>query len=265
MSALLKLERDFLGCMLDNRLDMAGQVVGTERAGAEERVKVYVDGYRLRLLEVLQDNFTGLHTLLGDEAFDQLGRAYIDAHPSTHPSVRWFSQYLADFLRMTPPYDAQPYLAEMAAFEWTQGLVFDAADAPTTDIQALAAVAPDAWAGLRFQLHPTVRFLTLEWNVPGALQVLEAGEAPELRQADAPACWLLWRKDLLTHWRSLDEDEAWALDAVQKGKNFGELCEDLCRWHESSAVAMQAASFLKRWLTDGCIAHIDTPSLRGHA
>lgn len=257
MGALFKLERDFLGCMLEDRLDMAGQVVGTARAGAEERVKVYVDGYRLRLLEVLQDNFSGLYALLGDEDFDRLGRAYIDAHPSTHPSVRWFSQHLADFLRRTPPYDAQPYLAEMAAFEWAQGLVFDAADAPAADAQVLAAVAPDAWAGLRFRLHPSVRVLSLEWNIPAAWQVLEADEAPELRQGDAPATWLLWRKDLQTHWRSLDEGEIWALHAAREGKGFGEICEGLCRWHESSEVAMQAASYLKRWLTDGLITHID--------
>lgn len=256
MGALIKLERDFLGCMLEDRLDMAGQVVSTARAGAEERVKIYVEGYRLRLLEVLQDNFTGLHALLGDEDFDHLGRAYIDAHPSTHPSVRWFSQHLARFLQSTPPYDAQPYLAEMAAFEWTQGLVFDAIDAPVAGVQALAAVAPDAWAGLRFQLHPTVHLLTLEWNIPVAWQVLDAGEAPELRQADAPATWLLWRADLLTHWRSLGEDEVWALNAVVEGKSFGELCEGLCQWHDPSGIAMQAAGFLKRWLTDGLLTAV---------
>lgn len=259
MSALLKLEKDFLGCMLEDRLDMAGQVVSTARAGAEERVKVYVDGYRLRLLEVLEDNFTGLHALMGGEEFDRLGRAYIDAHPSTHPSVRWFSRHLADFLRGTPPYGSQPYLAEMAAFEWAQGLVFDAQDAPVAGIQTLTTVAPDAWADLRFILHPSVRFLVLEWNIPAAWQVLEAGEAPELRQAEAPATWLLWRADLLTHWRSLEADEAWALEAVQAGKNFGELCEGLCRWHESAGTAMQAASLLKRWLNDCLITHVDSP------
>src|SRR5579871_673370 len=112
--------------MLQNRFDMQGQVVSNARAGAEERVRVYVEGYRLRLLEVLGDNYTGLHSLLGDEQFDEMGRAYIDAHPSTHPSVRWFSRHLEIFLKDTSPYDEHPYLAEMAAFEWAQGLVFDA-------------------------------------------------------------------------------------------------------------------------------------------
>lgn len=256
MKALLGLEQDFQQCMLKNDLDMQGQVVSTPQASAAERVKVYVEAYRLRLLEVLQDNYTGLHGLLGDEQFDQMGRAYIDAHPSTHPSVRWFSRHLEDFLRRSGPYSEHPYLAEMAAFEWAQGLVFDAADDSIAGLEALATVPPEAWAGLNFTLHPAVQRLSLDWNMPQVWQTLEAGEAPELQKGEMPSPWLLWRAELLTHWRSLNEDEAWALDAVGEGRNFGELCEGLCQWHEASDVAMQAASFLKRWLTDGLITEV---------
>lgn len=257
-SALLKLEQSFQDCMLKNDLDMRGQVVGTARADAAERVRVYVEAYRLRLLEVLEDNYTGLHGLLGDEQFEQMGRAYIDAHPSTHPSVRWFSRHLEDFLGRTKPYAEHPYLAEMAAFEWAQGLTFDAADDPVAGLESMANVAPEAWAGLRFTLHPAVRRLALRWNMPQVWQALEAGETPELEQSEAPVSWLLWRADLLTHWRSLGEDEAWALDAVGEDSNFGELCEGLCQWHDPAAVAMQAAGFLKRWLTDGLLTAVRT-------
>ena len=256
MSALQKLELDFQDCMLRHNLDMQGQVVSTARADAAERVRVYVEAYRLRLLEVLQDNYTGLHGLLGDEQFDQMGRAYIDAHPSTHPSVRWFSRHLESFLKRAEPYGEHPYLAEMAAFEWAQGLVFDAADQPIAGLESLASVPPDAWAGLRFALHAAVQRLDMHWNVAQVWQALEAGETPELERSDAPLPWLLWRAELLSHWRSLNADEAWALDAVREGRNFGELCEGLCQWHEPSTVAMQAASFLKRWLTDGLITAV---------
>ncbi|HEV2333285.1 MAG TPA: DNA-binding domain-containing protein [Gammaproteobacteria bacterium] len=258
MEALRQLEGDFQDCLLRDSLDMRGQVVGDALAGAEERVRVYVEAYRLRLLEVLQDNYTGLHALVGDAEFDRLGRAYIDAHPSTHPSVRWFSRHLEGFLRDTAPYSDHPYLAEMAAFEWAQGQVFDAADEAAAGLDALAAVAPAAWARLRFSLHPAMRLLALHWNVPQAWQALEAGAAPELQSSETAASWLLWRADLMSHWRSLGEDEAWALEALREGRNFGELCEGLCRWHAPEAVALQAAGFLKRWLTDGLISAVHT-------
>ena len=259
MSALRKLEQDFQRCMLDNSLEMAGQVVGDGRASAEERVQVYVEGYRLRLMEVLEDNFDGLHGLVGDEEFDRLGRAYIDVHPSSHPSVRWFSQHLPGFLRGTEPYAAHPYLAEMAEFEWTQGCVFDAADDAAIGMEVFAALPPEAWAGARFTLRTAVRRLDLHWNIPAVWQALAAGETPpELVSGERPQGWVLWRQDFDTHWRSLGEDEAWALDAVREGNSFAVLCEGLCRWHAESAVALQAASLLKRWLADGLVAAVLT-------
>lgn len=253
MDTLFDLERAFQGCVLHGQPDMRGQVVGDARASADERIQVYVAAYRLRLLEVLQDNFTGLHALLGDEQFDSMGRAYLDAFPSTHPSVRRFGQHLEDFLRATAPYGEHPYLAEMAAFEWAQGLVFDAADEPQAGLDAVAALAPDAWAGLRFGLHAAVRQIAVRWNIPQTWQALEAGEPPDLRLGDTPAHWLLWRADLMSHWRSLGDDESWALQAVRDGQTFGEVCAGLCRWHAPQAAALQAASLLKRWLTDGLI------------
>ena len=256
MSALLKLDQDLKACVLGNTLDMQGQVVGNLQASAEDRVHVYVEGYRLRLLEVLQDNFPGLHGLLGDGQVDTLGRAYIDAHPSTHPSVRWFSRQLPAFLRSTDPYAAHPYLAEMAAFEWAQGLAFDAADADPLDMQALTTVPPESWGEVRFSLHPSLQRLDLDWNMPKLWQALDAEQSPpEPARANALA-WLIWRQELTTRWRSLSADEAWMLDAAQEGKSFGELCEGLCRWHAPEAVAMQAASYLKSWLNDGLVTNI---------
>jgi hypothetical protein len=256
MSALLKLENDFKDCVLGSTLDMQGQVVGNAKAAADERIHVYVEGYRLRLLEVLQDNFTGLHGLLGDEQFDAMGRAYIDAHPSTHPSVRWFSQHLPEFLRRNEPYSAHPYLAEMAVFEWAQGLAFDAADAEPLDMQALAAVPPESWGQVRFGFHPSLQRLDLDWNVPKIWQALEAEQTPPEPVSTQAVAWLLWRQDLTTRWRSLSADETWMLDAAREGSNFGELCEGLCQWHAPDAVSMQAASYLKLWLNDGFITSV---------
>jgi hypothetical protein len=172
--------------------------------------------------------------------------------------VRWFSQHLPAFLRGTDPYAAHAHLAEMASFEWAQSLTFDAADAVSLDMQALAAVPPESWGQVRFGLHPSVRRLDLDWNVPKIWQALDAEETPPEPEATGSLSWLLWRQDLNTHWRSLTADEAWMLDAAREGVSFGGLCEGLCQWHAPEAVAMQAASYLKLWLNDGLIAKIDT-------
>ena len=64
----------------------------------EPGLAVYRNAYSARLLAALNDNYTVLARAMGDEDFERLGRAYIDAHPSRHPSIRWFGHELAAFM-----------------------------------------------------------------------------------------------------------------------------------------------------------------------
>lgn len=258
MSSLLRLQEDFQSYLLSYDGDMEEYVVGTRQASAAERLEVYAQAYRLRLLEALGKDFPALKTLLGEEAFDAMGRAYIDAYPSHHPSVRWFGRHLVEFLCDTAHYNTQPVLAEMAAFEWTQSDVFDSAEAAVITIEDLGATRPECWAAMRLERHPTVRRLDLTWNVPVLWRAIDKNEKPpQPQRAEVPVAWVLWRKDLKIFWRSLEVDEAWAIDACPQGYTFGEICEGLCEWIDEVHTPLRAASLIKQWISDGMIARID--------
>lgn len=254
---LARLQEDFQSYLLLHDPRMTEQVIGTVKASAGERLTIYSNAYRLRLLEALETDFLTLHSLVGDAEFDRLGRAYIEAHPSEHPSLRWFGRNMSVFLREIPPYAAQPVLAEIAAFEWAQGEVFDVEDKASIDIEQIGALAPDAWPIMRLTFHPSVRRMALDWNTVAIWSAIDKQESPPAPERTAsPILWLLWRSDLRIHWRSLGADEAWAIDAGFEGGNFGEICAGLCNWVEESSVAFHAAGMLKRWVVDGLIARV---------
>ena len=121
----------------------------------------------------------------------------------------------------------------------------------------VADVAPEDWGRVKFQFHPSMQRLDLQSNMPKFWQALTAEEEPPAISSEEPMAWLVWRKELDTHWRSLAEDEAVMLDAAQQGATFGELCESLCQWHAPEGVAMQAASYLKLWLSDGLVTGLE--------
>ncbi|MGH6630496.1 MAG: DNA-binding domain-containing protein, partial [Burkholderiales bacterium] len=226
-------------------------IVETVHAGAEERLKVYTSAYRLRLLEVLGKDYPALHTLVGDAEFQRVGRAYLDAHPSDTPSVRWFGRHLAAFLRAHPPLSRRPVLAEMAEFEWGQGEAFDAPDAAPLSIEHVTTIPADRWAHMRLVAHPSLRRLDLVWNVPVLWKAFdEKRKAPKPRADAARVAWALWRSGLVVRWRSLAPDEAAALDAMAAGKTFADICEQIGEWIAPDEVASHAASLLKRWLVD---------------
>ena len=57
-------------------------LAGTATVSAGRRFEVYAGAYRLRLTEALKANHPVLHQALGDEQFDRLALAYLEAHPS---------------------------------------------------------------------------------------------------------------------------------------------------------------------------------------
>lgn len=256
---LQTLQRDFQAALTAGAPAFMTQVVDTPEAGGAQRLDIYARAYRLRLLDALTGDYPKLGTLLGDAQFEALGHAYIDAHPSRHPSLRWLGRHLSAFLAATPPWSTRPVLAEVAAFEWAQGEVFDASDAAVASPDDIATLPPAAWANLRLQTHPAVRRLDLHWNAPPVWRALDNGdEPPPLNRSDTPQAWLLWRRELDIHWRSVDKDESLAIDAWRNGASFAELCEILCERTDSDRVAVRAASLLKGWLTDGLVTALLT-------
>ena len=251
---LAELQRRFQEYVRERGGDVASLVVADDRADAGQRMDVYFHAYRLRLVEVLASDYPALATMAGADELDRIGRAYIDAHPSEHPSVRWFGRRLAAFLRVHEP--QRPLYAELAAFEWAQGEAFDARDTPGLALEEVGRIPPDQWPDMRFTPQPSLHRLDLEWNAPTIVQAVDDGRAPPEPVRGPSTAWLLWRRDLIVRWRSLTADEAVAIDAVRGGAPFGEVCELLCEHVDPDSAGMHAASLLKRWLADGLLAGV---------
>jgi len=254
MTRLAHLQSDFQSFLLRAAASLEAHVVGTERVGVATRLSIYAEAYRLRLIEALQSNYPVLAKLLGEADFETLGTEYVRAHDSPFFSIRYYGDRLAEFLARDPEYTSAPILAELARWEWAMTEVFDAADAAPIDCDALARVAPDAWAQLRFGWHPAVRRLDLVWNAPQIWKAVSADTArPEASLQSDPVQWLVWRQELSTYFRSLAPAEAALLDAARSGQSFGELCVLLCEYGEEQQASARAATFLREWLGSGLI------------
>jgi hypothetical protein len=259
MSELRELQSDFQAYVLGAPNTAATRVVDAGRLSADERLQVYADAYRLRLIEALETDFIALRAFLGEDAFNALARAYIDASPSTHYSLRYFGTGFAGFLARTSPYAATPVLAELAAFDWALTNAFDATDDPVLAVDDLATIAPQNWPTLRFHAHSSVARLDLQWNAPAIWCAADSGDtlpAPERAETSIP--WVIWRQDLSTYFRSLDAHEAYALDALKRGDTFAEICEGLCEWIEPEEAAATAAGLMRQWVADGMLSEFSS-------
>jgi hypothetical protein len=252
--------------------DLQGRLAAAIRDGADAEgllagdwalgLAAYRHAYHARLAEALADNYTVLARALGDEGFDALAQAYIAAHPSRHPSIRWFGHALADFMAGAGE-DLVPHagLVDIARMDWALRGAFDAAEAPTLDPASLAALDPDAWAGLVLHLHPSVRRAGLAHAIEPAWRALREWEPesgapqPELDEPVPHEHGLLaWRQDGETRWRSLEPLEAALLDEVEAGRPFAQLCERAAaQLGDAEAAAPAVIAALQRWLAEGLL------------
>ena len=255
---LRQLQRDLQRHLLGESSPIADAIVDAPPLAVADRLGIYRNAYRARLIEALGDTYPVLHAVLGDEVFVALGEEFVAAHPSVHRSIRWYGAELSEFLKQCPPYGEQPILAELALLEWTLAEVFDAADAEPKPRAAFSAVDASAWPDLHFEFHPSLRRLHLQWNTTAVWQAMSHDETPpDPLCAEHPAPWLLWRQNLQNYFRSMPADEAAALDAALRGGNFGEICESLAEWLPDDEIPLRAASLLGTWADSGIIVGIN--------
>ena len=256
VGSLGDLQRAFQDYLLASGDSFRTAVRDTRKADRITLLDVYRDGYALRLIEALSSDYPGLMAMAGPADFDHMARAYIAANPSRHPSIRWYGKGVADFLGATPPYDRSPAAAEMARFEWALGEAFDSPDATPVTADALMALPPEAWETLSFTALPSLRRLTLAFDVPQAWQrrdEVEPGNL-EVERAAMPVRWAIWRPELVSNYRSLEEDDAVLLDALADGRPFPELCEAIAPLAGEEQAPARAASLLRAWVEGGMIA-----------
>lgn len=259
MSSLPLTEAGFQDYVLGAGSGIAAEIAGGDEEFRRTRLDIYRDAYRLRLIEVLGSDFSVLKSYAGDEWFEGIATGYIAAHPSVFRNVRWFGAAFPGFLREQPGHADRPILADLALFEWTLGLAFDAPDQDATSFADVAAVAPEAWSGLRFHARASLRVLALGTNAVTIWKSIN-GSTPD--RAPEPvaesATWAIWRKELSPYFRSLAPDEAWALSAMREGSSFGEICAGLCDWAAEEGTAPRAAQLLRGWVDEGWIAGLIT-------
>ena len=217
------------------------------------RLDIYYQAYRLRLRDALSDAFDKTHRYLGDDLFFSACAAYIATHTSTHRNLRWYGNDFPDFLR---DYCAEiPVVAELAMFEWTLSLAFDAADLPVLTLADLSTLQAADWETARFICQQSHHFLSMRWNAVAIWLALNIEEYPPSPvQSAVPVTWHIWRKQQQPQFRSLHADEAQALQALIAGQSFAATCAAVSEQFPQSTAHIGA--WLQTWVTQEMLSKI---------
>jgi hypothetical protein len=233
------------------------EILDNSRTNRNVLFGVYRHAYAARLVEVLRGDHPLLHAFLGDEAFDEIARAYVTARPSRNQNARWFSHRLPEYLAECRP--SEPHLAELAALERALNDAFDAPDRETLALADLAAVPPEDWSGLVFEPHPSAQRLACATNAHALWLALKNEETPppvEVRETAESV--IIWRHETTPKIRRMSYEEAMMWNEAVNGVPFGGLCELAAVYDDPESAPLRAAQHLQGWIMSGLLAKAQT-------
>jgi len=257
---LKELQKQFKSHLFAQESNIVRHIV-SDKLSSEFRLSLYANGYVTRLIEALENDYPVLKEFMGEDSFYELSQGYIARHPSTYASLRWFGQHMPAFLRTAESYSQTPYLAELADLEWTLVDAFNAADQESIEESDVARVPVEKWPVLSFGFHASVHAFSYQWNILPLWQAHQNSQPfPKVQQLSTPHTCLVWRRELKTLFRTLDEEEAVLFNAARDSATFSQLCEilsdQMAQAQDPQQVPMRAAGLLKTWIAAGMVTDL---------
>jgi hypothetical protein len=196
------LQADFANALID--ADAASELAPALLAcktRALERLALYRADVHATWKKALVSAYPVVHSLVGEEFFAALSRAYGRACPSSSGDLNRFGARFVGFVRTFEHARSLPYLGDVAALEWLVHTAHYAADARAITREALAALAPQELLASRFRLHPACAWIESRFPIatlwrahqePSAV-AWPALERPEYALVTRP----LWRANVV--------------------------------------------------------------------
>ena len=134
---------------------------------------------------------------------------------------------------------------------------------PCVAVEAMARIAPARLAAAVSAGLSSGAAAACAWRgtpPSNAVRSIAEEALPPSQKLEAPGTWAVWRDSGRVLHRRLEADEADLLEAAAQGADFGSLCEILSGLCAEDAVALRAASLLKRWVEAGWVQRAEVPT-----
>lgn len=250
MSSLYEIQHAFQNHLRGADPDILRYLKLPDQGLIEDRLAVYANGYRWRLIDALQREYAVLLAYLGEEAFTDCADDFMDTHPSRYYSINDFARQFPEFLAHTVSVE-YGYHVELAKLCRALNQSMEVADASILHQKALQSLSSEQWPALCFTLHPSVQILDFQWNT-FELWKTWVQEKKLFKPVFQRTHCIVWRKELQSYAHRLTSVEQNLLGAIQKGDCFAQLCEAIYQegLTEENEAAIQVAQCLTRWLSN---------------
>ncbi len=256
MSSLRDIQQGFADALFAADGALAASLPGLS-AGAMDRIAIYRTAVFANYRNALRASYPVVARLVGLPFFNAAVDAFVRARPSESGDLNVYGDAFPAFLAAHAPAAHLAYLPDVARLEWAQDeaqRAADAATAPESVLQALAATPPERLPALRLALHPSCRLVASPFPVLRIWQVNQPGfDGDDHVSLDLPGDRLLVCREAsgVTLTRLPAADHAF-LDALFRDATLG----DALAAAQDAAPDFDLGAALRRAIAGGAIAGI---------
>lgn len=203
-----------------------------KRGGIADRFSVYATGYDVRSRDAMEEMYSVLPKVIGEEPWLRLGALYTKVFPSRSHNLSTLGKRLPEFMR------DQSYAVghcDMAELELQVSNVFHS---PRS-----AALTGDDFSKLseqsRFEFCPSTVLFSSKFNCISVWKSLG-----DLRLAEIPEYGVLYRKNFSVGLNRISESEFKTLERIASGSNLGAAIDDV----ETEIESEDLSQWLRFWL-----------------
>lgn len=218
-----------------------------------DRLNVYHNAYRFRLVDVLFDTFEHTAIYLGSDWFNQLALSYVQSHQSSSPNISRYGKEFPDFLAEQLADDLE--VSELAEMDWKLRRAFDGLDRSVMTADRLPQLASENSGAVLFKFVPTLSVTRQYYNTLDIWHAIDEDEIPpDVERLVQPVDILIWRKGYSPHFRSITAIESAAISAVGSGDSLDAIGAKLEETFPDVNVAKEFGVMLSRWFEDQIIS-----------
>ena len=220
---------------------------------SSDRLNIYYNAYRYRLVDVLFDTFEHTAIYLGSDWFKKVSFSYVQSHYSDSPNIGGYGKEFPDFL--TKQFVDDLEISEIAVMDWKLRRAFDGLDSSVMTPEILPRLASENSGCLHLKFVPTLSITPQHFNTLDIWHAIDEDRVPPTAEKLAqPVDILIWRKGHSPHFRSLAPIESAAISAVCSGESLDSIGTRLENEFPDVDVATEFGVMLRRWLEDQVIS-----------
>ncbi|SHH57094.1 DNA-binding domain-containing protein [Cognatishimia maritima] len=216
-------QTEFRAAMLNVDIAVPAGLVDTHDRPAGSRFDVYRNNVAVSLTEALETGFPVIAKLLGEANFKAIAGVFLRQSPPEAPVMMHYGAAFPQFLREFQPLQHLGYLGDVAEIELALRRSYHAADSQGVPGDALAQIAPEALAGARLSLAPSLEVVRSHWPIYDiwAFNTYQGRPKPEARAQNV----VVLRPEFDPEPHPLPTGGASFIKEIHRGRTLGEAAD----------------------------------------